>query len=161
MDIYKLKSLALIFIIYLIAMLPSFAIFCMKENNKNIKSFINHLCISTFIEIVIFSLVYAFTREAVSIFGIPKNIENYSIYALKILFIGSILTPIHFGFPIYLFKNKKKKKAVILFSLKIIYIPILAIMNFAFSTKIALFTMPVLDLIYSMVLLLNIIRNYI
>ena len=158
MDIYKLKSLGLILLIYLIAMLPSFALFCVKKNNET-KKFINSLCISTIIEIVIFSLIYAFTRNAVSVFPIPKNIENYSIYALKILFIGSIITPIHYGLPIYLFKNEKKKKAVILFSFKLIYIPILIFMNFTFSTKISLFTMPILDIIYSSFLLLNVIRN--
>ena len=158
MDIYKIKSLGLILVIYLIAMLPSFALFCVKKS-KEVKSFIKSLCMDTIIEIVIFSLIYAFTRDAVSVFPVPKNIENYSIYALKILFIGSILTPIHYGLPVHLFKNKKKKKAVMLFSFKLIYIPILFFINFAFSTKIALFTMPVLDLAYSIFLLLYIIRN--
>lgn len=159
MEIYKLKSFAIVLIIYLIAMLPCFTIFCMKKNCSNSRRFIKSLSICTFIEIILFSLIYIFPRAIVSAFPIPQNIENYSIYALKILFIGSIFTPIHYGAPIYLFKNEKKKKAFTLFSLKLLYIPILIFINFIFSTKIALFTMPILDIIYSIFLLLNIIRD--
>ncbi len=151
MDLYKLKSFALIFIIYLVAMLPTFIIE-FKQSASNKQKFIKTLSICTFIEIAIFSLIYFFPREIISFFIVPKNIENYSFYALKILFIASIFTPIHFLLPIYLFKKQKKKKAVILFSLKLIYIPIFAFMNFAFTTKFALFSVPVLDLIYSIIL---------
>lgn len=158
MDIYKLKSFGLILIIYLLAMLPSFVLFGIKKNTTDIKKFIKVLCICTFIEIIFFSLIYTFPRKIVSVFPVTQNIKNYSIYALKILFIGSIFTPIHYTFPIYLFKQEKKKKAFILFSLKILYIPILIIINFVFSTKFALFAVPILDLIYTIFLLYNLFK---
>lgn len=149
MEIYKLKSFILILIIYLIAMLPTIIVITYQRFYNSKKSFIKILCFCSIIQVIIFSLIYMFPRKIIHIFGITQNIENYSLYALKILFIGSVFTPIHYAFPIYLFKQEKKKKAFILFSLKLIYIPILVIMNFIFSTQIALFTMPVLDLIYS------------
>lgn len=152
MDIYKLKALLVVFIIYLIAMLPCFIIFLINKSTKNIKNFIKAYSISTIIEVIIFSLIYVFSKNIVGILPISTNIKNYSIYAQKIVFVASIFTLTNYGIPIYLFRNKKKKKAVILFSLKLIYIPILIIMNFVFSTKIALFTIPVLDLIYSLFL---------
>lgn len=157
MDLYKLESFALIFIIYLIAMFPTFII-GFKSQTSDKKDFIKTLSICTFIEIIIFSLIYFFPREIIKFFSVSKNIENYSFYALKILFIASIFTPIHFLLPICLFKKQKKKKAIILFSLKLIYIPILIFMNFAFVTKFALFSMPVLDLIYSIILLITFIK---
>ena len=151
MEIYKLKSFILILVIYIISILPSIFIF-VKKNCTSKKIFLQKLCFCTIIEIIIFSLIYAFPRKIVHIFSIPQNIENYSIYALKILFIASIFTPIHYGFPIFLFKQEKKKKAFTLFSLKIIYIPILIIINCFFSLQTALFTVPILDLIYSFLL---------
>lgn len=153
MDLYKLKSFMLIGILYLIAILPCFIIFNIKKNINSKKTFIKYLCISTLIEIIIFSIIYAFPRNIIKVFSVPQNIENYSVYALKILFIASIFTPIHYAFPITLLKSQKKKKAVILFSLKLIYIPILIFVNFVFSTKLALFSMPILDILYSIFLL--------
>ncbi len=152
MEIYKLKSFILILIIYLIAILPTIIVITCEKNYSSTKSFIKILCSCTIIQVIMFSLIYMFPRKVVHIFGMAQNIENYSIYALKILFIGSIFTPIHYAFPTYLFKQEKKKKAFMLFSLKLIYIPILVIINFIFSTQIALFTMPILDLIYSCLL---------
>lgn len=158
MDIYKIKSFILIFFIYLIAMLPSFFIFVKaKKYEKN--ELIKLLAISTLIEIAIFSLIYIFPRNTIKIFNVSQNIENYSIYALKITFIASIFTPLHYALPIILFKNKKKKKAIMLFSLKILYIPIFVILNLLFPTKIALFSVPILDIFYSIFLILNIVRN--
>lgn len=153
MDIYKIKSFIIILIIYLIALLPTIIIFLKNNTCNSKKNFLKTLSICSIIEIIIFSLIYAFPRTILSFFKVPINIENYSFYALKILFVASILTPIHYTFPIYLFKNQKKKKAIILFSLKIIYIPILFFINFVFNTKFALFTMPILDFIYSSILL--------
>lgn len=154
MDIYKIKSFIIILIIYLIALLPSIILFSKESFSNGKKSFIKTLSICTIIEVIIFSIIYAFPRNIICLFQAPKNIENYSFYALKILFIASIITPIHYTLPIYLFKNQKKKKAIILFSLKIIYIPILIFINFAFNTKLTLFTMPILDFIYSSILFL-------
>ncbi len=151
MEIYKLKSFILILIIYFIAMLPSIFIFCRKKSCNSKSLFIQSLSFSTILQVIIFSLIYCFPRKIVHFFGVAQNIENYSIYALKILFMGSVFTPIHYALPIYLFRHEKKKKAFLLFSLKLIYIPILIFMNFIFSTQIALFTMPVLDLIYSLI----------
>lgn len=109
MDIYKIKSLILILIIYVISLLPSIILFSKESFSDGKKSFIRTLSICTIIEVITFSIIYAFPRNIICIFQVPKNIENYSFYALKILFIASILTPIHYGAPIYLFKNKKEK----------------------------------------------------
>lgn len=152
MEIYKLKAFILILIIYLLALLPTIFIFSRKKFCNSKKSFLKALSFCTIIQIVIFSLIYVFPRNLVHLFGVSQNVENYSVYALKILFIGSIFTTIHYAFPIYLFRQEKKKKALILFSLKLIYIPVLVIMNFIFSTQTALFTMPLLDLFYSFLL---------
>lgn len=159
MDLYKIKSFVLIEILYLIAIFPCIIIFIAKKNIFSKKIFFKYLCISTLIEIAIFSLIYAFPRNIVKVFSVPQNIENYSVYALKILFMASIFTPIHYAFPIFLFKNQKKKKAVVLFSLKFIYIPILIFVNFVFNTKFALFSMPILDIFYSVFLLFIFYKN--
>ena len=158
MDLYKIKSLGLVLTIYLIAFLPSYILFIVRKA-ENRRSLINSLCLSSIMEILIFSLLYVYTREAFSIFNAKINIENYAVYAAKILFITSSITPIHYLLPLTLFRNKKKKKAVLLFSLKLFYIPIFIFMNYIFSTQVALFTIPVLDLIYSAFLVLDIIRN--
>lgn len=160
MEIYKLKSFILILIIYLVSMLPTIFIFINKKSCNSKKTFLKTLSFCTLIEVVIFSLIYCFPRKIVHFFRVAQNIENYSIYALKILFIGSIFTPIHYALPIYLFRKEKKKKAFILFSLKLIYIPILFIMNFSFSTQVALFIIPLLDLVYSFLLFYYIIKCY-
>lgn len=152
MEIYKIKSFILILIIYLIAMLPTIIVVNHKESCSSKKNFIQSISFCTIIQVIIFSVIYAFPRNLVHIFGVAQNIENYSIYALKILFMGSIFTTIHYAFPIYLFRQEKKKKAFMLFSLKLIYIPLLIIANLTFSTQIALFTMPILDLTYSFLL---------
>lgn len=152
MEIYKIKSFILILIVYLVSLLPSIILLSSKKACSSKKNFVQILSICTIIEVIVFSLIYAFPRNLIHMLKLPINIENYSIYSLKILFMGSIFTPIHYGLPMYLFRTEKKKKAFILFSLKILYIPILTIINFAFSTQTALFTMPVLDLLYSIFL---------
>lgn len=152
MEIYKIKAFILILIIYYVAMLPTIFIFSSKKSCDSKKDFLQALSFCTIIEVFLFSIIYAFPRNIVHFCGVVQNIENYSIYALKILFMGSVFTPIHYALPKYLFKQEKKKKAFTLFSLKLIYIPILLIMNFVFSTQTALFTMPILDLIYSILL---------
>lgn len=157
MDIYKLKAIGIILIVYLVSMLPSFIIFLLKKDIKSKKSFINLYCVCTLIEVLIFSLIYIFSKNIIGLLPLAKNVEKYAIYTQKIVFSASIFTIMNFAYPIYLFKNEKKKKAVTLFSLRFLYIPILVIINFAFSTKIALFTIPVLDLIYSIFLLIQFI----
>lgn len=155
MDIYKLKALLVVLSMYLIATFPSFIIFLVKKDVKDKKSFINLYCICTLIEVLIFSLIYLFSKNIIELLPLANNIKKYSVYTQKIVFSTSILTIINFAYPIYLFKNEKKKKAITLFSLRFLYIPILIFMNFVFSTKIALFTIPVLDLIYSIFLLID------
>ena len=152
MEKYKIISLLLIFGIYSFSMFPSIFIFSFNSTYKTKDVFLKKLIISILLEIIIFSLIYIFPRNIINFLINKPNIQNYTYYALKILFISSPLSAIHIGIPMFFFKNKKKKKAFALFSLKLVYIPFLFLGKLLFNTKGIYFSVPILDFIYSIFL---------
>lgn len=160
MEKYKIISLLLIFGIYFFSMLPSIVLFSFNSTYKTKDIFLKKLIISILLEIIIFSLIYIFPRNIINFLINKPNIQNYTYYALKILFISSPLSIIHIGIPMFFFKNKKKKKAFALFSLKLIYIPFLFLGKLLFNTKGIYFSVPILDFIYSIFLFIYFRKSF-
>ena len=112
MDNYKLISIVLCVILYIVAMIPSFLLLLGKKTYENKKKYLNRLCLCIILEIIIFSLIYVFNRNIMEIITNKKNIQNYSIYVLKILYIGSVLTPIQIAVPKFAIYGQNKKNVV-------------------------------------------------
>jgi len=154
MDNYKIISIVLCVILYIVAMIPSFLLLLGKKTYENKKKYLNRLCLCIILEIIIFSLIYVFNRNIMEIITNKKNIQNYSIYVLKILYIGSVLTPIQIAVPKFaIYGQNKKAKGILLFALKILYIPAIYFGYTMFSMKGALFAVPACDIIYSLILM--------
>ena len=149
---YQYISILKVFVIYLIAFLPTWIVLLNKHTYSNKKTFLKRNCILIFAEIFLFFIIYFFPRNIVSIFSFEKNIQNYMIYSLKILFIVSSTTIIHYSIPLY-FISKKNKIGFILFICKFLYIPFLIIGNIIFNTKGILFAVPICDLLFNIFLL--------
>ncbi len=155
MDNYKIISIVLCVVLYIVAMIPSYLLLLGKKTYEDKKKYLNRLCLAIIFEIIIFSLIYAFNRNIFEVITNKPNIQNYSIYALKILYICSVLTPIQIAVPKFaLYGQNKKAKGYLLFALKILYIPAIIIGYHFWSTKGALFAVPICDLIYSLLLIL-------
>lgn len=155
MDNYKIISIVLCVILYIVAMIPSYLLLLGKKVYGDKKKYLNRLCLSIIFEIVIFSLIYAFNRPIFEVITNKPNIQNYSIYALKILYICSVLTPIQIAVPKYaLYGQNKKAKGILLFALKLLYIPAIIFGNHIQGMKGALFAVPICDLVYSLLLML-------
>ena len=151
---YQYIAILKVFFIYIIALIPTWIMLFQKKNYSDKKSFlkINYLCI--FLEIIIFSLIYLFPKNIISLFSSKTNIQNYMIYSLKILFIASSTTVIHYTIPKYFCEyNKKNEKfsfsSFFLLIVKLLYIPIMFIGYLIFNTKGALFAVPLCDLLYN------------
>ncbi len=155
MDNYKLISIVLCIVLYIVAMIPTYLLLLGKKTYESKKKYLNTLCLCIIFEIIIFSLIYAFNRNIMEIITNKKNIQNYSIYVLKILYICSVLTPIQIAVPKYaIYGQNKKAKGYLLFALKILYIPAIYFGYIMFSMKGALFAVPACDLVYSLLLML-------
>lgn len=149
---YQYISIIKIFLIYIIALLPTYFMIFNKKTYSNKRNFFKINCFVIFLEIIIFSLIYLFPKEIVSLFTSKANIRNYMMYSLKILFIASSTTVIHYSIPIYLFKCKEKKYiSISLF--KLLYIPFIILAFIIFNTKGAFFVIPICDIIYNIFLL--------
>ena len=153
MEKYQITSLFYIFLIYCLAILPTIILAINKNNYKNKKVFTRTICISILIESIIFSLIYIFPEKVISFFSNKTNIQNYSIYCLKIIFISSSISGTHFLFPLHLYFSNKKKKCFLTFFLKIFYIPVFFLGCILFNIKGGLFSIHFCDLVYSLYLI--------
>ena len=149
---YQYISISKLLLIYIIAFLPTWLMLVRKNTYLNKKSFVKKNCLFILIEIVIFSLIYLFPKNVASLLSNEINIQNYMIYSLKILFIASSTTVIHYSIPFY-FLSQKRSFGIWLSSLKIIYIPIMFLAYTFFNTKGALFAVPFCDIFYDIFLL--------
>lgn len=149
---YQYIALLKVFLIYIIFFIPTWISLFINKNFSTKKSFLKANSFCTILEIIIFSILYLFPREIISIFAKESNVQNYMFYSFKILFIASAITTIHYTIPIYMIKNKLKYAKLLPF-LKLLYIPILFLAYIIFNTKGALFAVPICDLIYNLILI--------
>ena len=149
---YQYISILNVFLLYIIALLPTWIILFRKSTYSNKKMFNKRICLSIFIEIIIFSIIYIFPEEIVVLFSNKINIQNYMMYSLKILFIASSTTVLHYSIPLLIF-NKHKKTGIFLWILKLSYIPVMLIFYIIFDTKGALFAVPLCDILYNIFLI--------
>ena len=148
---YQYISILKVFLLYIIALLPTWILLFKKNTYTDKKTFLKKNSILIFIEIIIFSIIYIFPKEIVTFFTLKSNIQNYMMYSLKILFISSSTTVLHYTVPIFLSLQQKKIEIWLFFS-KLAYIPIILIFNFLFNTKGALFAIPLCDILYNLFL---------
>lgn len=107
---YQFISILKIFVMYIIAFLPTWSILFHKKTYSSKKNFLKTNCLVIFIEIILFLLIYLFPKKIVSLFSKEINIQNYMIYSLKILFIASSTAVIHYSIPFYFLLEKKKTR---------------------------------------------------
>lgn len=153
MQTYKLISIFNVFVIYLIALIPSFFILLKKTNYSNKKIFEKKIIISISIEIIIFTLIYVFAEKLSKIISSKTNIQNYTYYCMKILLISSSLSITHFAIPLYFKFNNFLKKSIILICFKALYFPIMFLGFIFFNTKGIYFSVPLCDILYTILLL--------
>jgi len=149
---YQFISVFKVFVLYILAFLPTWSMLLQQKNYSSKKSFIKANCLAIFIEIILFLLIYLFPEKIVSLFSKEINIQNYMIYSLKILFIASSTTVIHYSIPFYLLSEKRKYGILLLIS-KILYVPLILLGYVFFDTKGALFSVPICDIFYDIILL--------
>lgn len=153
MELYKIISLLNVFIIYFIAFIPSFFILFKKNIYKNKKIFIKKISLALIIEIIIFVLFHFFAENIINLVSSKTNIQNYTLYCSKILFIASSITVLHFAIPLYFCFNENIKKGIKLFLLKFLYLPIMFLGYLIFNTKGIYFSVPLCDILYTFFLL--------
>lgn len=151
---YQYISILKVFLLYMIALLPTWISLFQKKIYMDKKKFIKKNCLLIFFEIIIFSIIYMFPKEIVSIFSSKTNIQNYMMYSFKILFISSSITVLHYTIPIF-FYFQNKKIGIWLWILKFTYIPIIFLLYEIFNTKGALFAIPLCDIVYNLFLILK------
>ena len=149
---YQYISILKVFIIYIIALIPVFISLFDKTIYLNQKNFIKKNCLLIVIEIAVFSIIYLFSNSIVTLFSTKTNIQNYMIYSLKILFIASSTTVLHYTIPLYMFL-KHKKTGIFLWILKLSYIPVILISYSIFNIKGAFFAIPFCDILYNIILI--------
>ena len=123
---YQIISLIKIFLLYLISFTPVWVLLFKKNMHSTKKYFIKNNSLLIFIEIIIFFIIYVFSKEIITIFSPKQNIRNYMSYSFKILFIASPLTVLHYSIPYFIFLNNKKT-GIFLWTLKLSYIPVIII----------------------------------
>lgn len=149
---YQYIALLKVFFIYIIFLIPTWVSLFINKNFSDKKSFLKTNSVCIILEIIIFSILYIFPREIISVFAKESNVQNYMFYSFKILFIASYTTTIHYTIPIYMIKNKLKYAKMLPF-FKLLYIPIMFLAYILFNTKGALFAVPICDLIYNLILI--------
>ena len=152
---YQYISILKIFLLYIVALLPTWIILLQKNTYIDKKTFIKRNSLLIFLEIIIFSVIYIFPKEIVMLFSSKTNVQNYMMYSLKILFIASSLSVVHYSIPLY-FIFKYQKAGIFLWIFKLLFIPVILISYFTFNTKGALFAVPLCDILYSLFLILKI-----
>lgn len=149
---YQYISIFKVILLYIISLLPTWIILFQKSTYIDKKTFLKRNCMLIFIEIIIFSIIYIFPNEIAKLFSSKTNIQNYMMYSLKILFIASSLSVIHFSIPLsFIFEHKKT--GIFLWILKLSYIPVMLVSYTIFNTKGALFAVPLCDILYSIFLI--------
>ena len=149
---YQLISILKVFVIYILTFLPTWSMLFQKKIYSSKKSFLKANCLAIFIEIILFLLIYIFPQKIVSLFSKEINIQNYMIYSLKILFIASSTTVIHYSIPFY-FLLEKRKRGILLLISKTLYLPLILLGYMLFNTKGVLFSIPICDIFYDIILL--------
>ena len=149
---YQILALSKVFLLYIVALLPTWIVLLKKNIYENKKIFLKITLLLTLLEIIIFSIIYFFPSIIIPFFSSKTNIQNYMMYSFKILFIASITTVFQYLVLLYFFK-KNIKLSLLLFLTKIFYIPIIIIAYIIFNTKGALFSVPLCDVLYTLLLI--------
>ena len=145
----QLKGLCLIFIFYLILIMPSIIICFNKKYFIDRKKFNNILIGNIIYNIILSMCFYLFYEKIFNIFNLDQGIINYAIYSGKIIFMASSLFAVKYLIPGYIYHTKNKKISIIFAIAKIIDTLICMIIGYyLFSQKGILFAIPVADIIY-------------
>ena len=145
----QLKGLCLIFIFYLILIMPSIIICFNKKYFMDRKKFNNILIGNIIYNIILSMCFYLFYEKIFNIFNLDQGIINYAIYSGKIIFMASSLFAVKYLIPGYIYHNKNKKISIIFAIAKIIDTLICMIIGYyLFNQKGILFAIPVADIIY-------------
>lgn len=145
----QLKGLCLIFIFYLILIMPSIIICFNKKYFIDRKKFNNILIGNIIYNIILSMCFYLFYEKIFNIFNLDQGIINYAIYSGKIIFMASSLFAVKYLIPGYIYHNKSKKISIIFAIAKIIDTLICMIIGYyLFNQKGILFAIPVADIIY-------------
>ena len=116
----QLKGLCLIFIFYLILIMPSIIICFNKKYFIDRKKFNNILIGNIIYNIILSMCFYLFYEKIFNIFNLDQGIINYAIYSGKIIFMASSLFAVKYLIPGYIYHNKNKKISIIFAIAKII-----------------------------------------
>ena len=158
-------GLLLNIILYIVITLPIRIISLNKKIYENNKKFILILIISLIYFVSISFVLYSLPLPHMffSLFTKTSGIVNYGIYAFKILFLSSSLYSIKLLIPKYLVLVENKKIAILKIKISKITITILlSFINYLiFNTKGILFTIPIVDLVFSIVYLYFYIKEII
>lgn len=156
-------GLLLNLILYIIITLPIRLLSFYKKIYKNPKKFILILIISIIYFASISILLYKFPYSYFELFTNINGIINYGVYAFKILFLSSSFYSIKLLIPKYLSLIHNKKIVILKLQIsKITILILLSIINYLlFNTKGILFTIPLVDFIYSLIYLYLYIKNII
>ena len=160
MDKIQIYGLIINLIIYFLITLPIEILSFINKIYKNQKKFILVLYLSIIYSVITSILLYSFPYKIFSIFTSTKGIINYGVYAFKILFISSSLYTIKILIPKYLSYNLKTKKIAIFKISKIALTILFSIISYLlFNTKGILFTIPIIDFIYSIIYIFLLFKN--
>ena len=160
MDKIQIYGLIINLIIYFLITLPIEILSFINKIYKNQKKFILVLYLSIIYSVITSVLLYSFPYKIFSIFTSTKGIINYGVYAFKILFISSSLYSIKILIPKYISCNFKTKKIAIFKISKIALTILFSIIScLLFNTKGILFTIPIIDFIYSIIYIFLLFKN--
>lgn len=146
----QLTSLFLNFIIYSFFIILNIIIILFNKDFKSKKNILKTLIISTMINALLSLILYSNPRFIFSIFKVDPGIINHAIYASKILFISICLLGLNLLIPIALFKENNRKKSAILVLSKIADTIITMFIGYHFfNFKGLLYSVPLVNLVYS------------
>lgn len=113
------------------------------------KKIIFLIMISIILEFILSGIVYIFIRPIFSSFGLEHGMENYSIYAAKILLISSSIIGIQYITSTYFLFLKRFKTSIFLFLTRqiLILIPLSIMFRNFWHLKGILFSVPTTDVL--------------
>lgn len=157
MNSAKFGGIILNLIIYIIMIFPIILVLFKKSIYKNKKTLLTNLIFITILEVGLSIILYLFSKYVFSIFANTSGIINYAIFASKIIFISSSLYGIKFLIPAFLYKFDKKTTILFLSKIVVNLIFIFIAYNL-FSTKGALYSLPICDFIYYIIYIILFIK---
>ena len=146
-------------IVYLVFSFPIFIL--IKNIGVNTKRKTTYTIVaSTIAEIFCFTILYMFPEEIFQCFPVREGVKNTSRFISRIIFICSSLNSFALIIPIFLFKKGHKKRIITLVLTKMITLVLsFSILLKVFSIETALFSVPCIDLLFDIILIILYIKN--